>query len=173
MIVTNTSITFERTMRPADYESKKASVTLSAASGLDGESLTPEQIAQLGDMARDEALRLVSEAPAKVEYIHVGGTMPPNPHPSAQVVSPTTSTATNEAVHGSLPSNADLQAAAREAVDTRKVPAGMVTAEVNKFVDQPGMKMNSLPADSPKRAQLLAHLKALKPEQAATLPPAY
>lgn len=168
MNITNGVVEFERVARPADFESKRAKVSLSFAIA-DGEDAASVS-ARVGDMAAVEVYRLLAR-PEKVEPVKPPVTKPPPaatevktptvPDPIADA--PTVVSTVEEAAPPAV-TDAHLDAAVRKARE-RTVTPDQIKAAILGYTKQPGVSMKSL--DPPARAALVAALDALKPLQAA------
>lgn len=83
MQITNGTVTFERTLRPADFESKKASVTLSFAIDVDGndenESVVIDRIGGLARQSCLGMLGLVEQPPKALPAHELPGAVVPTP----------------------------------------------------------------------------------------------
>jgi hypothetical protein len=178
MNITNGSVTFERVTRPADYESKRASVTLSFA--VDEQDNARLAMRQVGNMARDEALRLVGEkAERPVEAIVV----PSGGEPTIEVVQPVKTVTEARPIQPaqvdpapSAPSPGAPSAMAavsvqqptddeiRKAIEAKRVtgvPPEAIKAVTAKYVSTVGASYKTIAPGNPARTDLLRDINAL------------
>lgn len=150
MNITNGTVTFERTIRPADFESKKASVTLSFALDADGKDGDGgEAIDRVGDLARHHALNMLGIMESRPEAPPMEQTVPKRtraprvdpaavtidaapPTPAAMTGEPAPSTVAAESVNVSDPAAIVMPPAAP--VEVKPVSDKDLTAACNAAV---------------------------------------
>jgi hypothetical protein len=167
--ITNGSITFERTRKTADYEGKKASVTLSFTLAL-GED-PGLACSHVGLLATNHALLMVGEQPTNAP--EVSGSMakrqrvtPPevkaDPFVASGETAPTTVATAAELVDAPAPeiTNADLTSAITAVV---KAHPDKTEAIMQLVVSYTGDRLKKIyeVTDQAKRAEFLAKLAAL------------
>ena len=191
MQITNGSITFERTRKTADYEGKKASVTLSfnVADGEDYENVC----ASVGAAAASRALIMVGETQeahateTPATRTRAPRTPPPQPNAATVVANGLEGAQADPFVGGVLVSNAlvsapdsgtvlsmvpltpvagitddTLQTAIKTKVAADAKHTAGVMALVQEFTGNPLAKIYSIPlADQTKRAEFLTRLASL------------
>lgn len=165
MNITNGQVEFERVMRPADFESKRAKVVLSfaIADGEDAEAV----VANVGEMAKRRALTMVGELnPAQARKEQTVASRPPKaaeeaPNPQTPTGSDTSTVEGNSQSASPDVTDAVLKAAfiaARE----RHVTGDQINEAVFRQTQIVGAKSHTLDLTDPRRRLLLAEIEALK-----------
>ncbi len=169
--ITNGSITIERTLRPADFEAKKASVTLSFA--IDEGEDAAEVVKRIGAMAHDRMLAMLRRPEQVVEIgaNQLGRPIKPPAavqEPTAAENPPSVSAVSQSTSAGQTPSDisaptpeitdAHLDAAVRKA-RSRNVQPDQIKGAIFALTQTVGASMKSL--DQAKRPLLVAALDGL------------